>query len=336
MASGSTNSEKNSKRKSKLNAKTNPDSNNLSSGGEEKEEEELLSSYVSAISNRRKNTFASPFVSPSFELELRSDDEDSPNEELETAVLNETYFKPSIPASPEKKIGKVAVHHELRSPPVVKKSSPKHKPVINQEDIQRSLDIGLQANDSARDEKYSEAIELFTQAIALNSTDHRLFNNRSYCYDCTGLFEAALGDAIKAIHLEKQWPKGYYRKGRALAGLGRYSEAEEAFKKVLELDDGNGDEAKSEIIQVRQKAVMQLGYDEEVAIYAAKKYGSVREAIYSLIEQSCDEPSIVENLPKHLTSTADNKCILVDGETNKTFSLFNAGPASPSSDGLDE
>lgn len=32
-------------------------------------------------------------------------------------------------------------------------------------------------------------------------------------------FLRALKDAEKAIRLAKDWPKGYFRKGRALAGL---------------------------------------------------------------------------------------------------------------------
>ena len=32
-------------------------------------------------------------------------------------------------------------------------------------------------------------------------------------------FYRALKDADKAVHLAPDWPKGYFRKGRALAGL---------------------------------------------------------------------------------------------------------------------
>ena len=47
----------------------------------------------------------------------------------------------------------------------------------------------------------------------------RFFGNRSYCYDRIQQYEKALKDAEKAIKLDQFWPKGHFRKGRALAGL---------------------------------------------------------------------------------------------------------------------
>ena len=47
----------------------------------------------------------------------------------------------------------------------------------------------------------------------------RFFGNRSYCFDRMGQFEKALQDADMAISLAPDWPKGYFRRGRALAGL---------------------------------------------------------------------------------------------------------------------
>ena len=47
----------------------------------------------------------------------------------------------------------------------------------------------------------------------------RFFGNRSYCYDRMGQYEKALQDADVAISLAPDWPKGYFRRGRALAGL---------------------------------------------------------------------------------------------------------------------
>lgn len=48
----------------------------------------------------------------------------------------------------------------------------------------------------------------------------------------TGKFEEALTDAEQTIAVNPTWPKGYSRKGAALTGLAKYSEALEAY------DDG--------------------------------------------------------------------------------------------------
>ena len=63
--------------------------------------------------------------------------------------------------------------------------------------------------------------------LALEKSSHfsfvlflcRFFGNRSYCYDRMGQYEKALQDADVAISLAPDWPKGYFRRGRALAGL---------------------------------------------------------------------------------------------------------------------
>lgn len=47
----------------------------------------------------------------------------------------------------------------------------------------------------------------------------RFFGNRSYCFDRLGQYEKALQDADIAISLAPEWPKGYFRRGRALAGI---------------------------------------------------------------------------------------------------------------------
>lgn len=47
----------------------------------------------------------------------------------------------------------------------------------------------------------------------------RLFGNRSYCYEKLRCYEEALGDAQVALGLQPGWPKGLFRKGKALRGL---------------------------------------------------------------------------------------------------------------------
>jgi tetratricopeptide (TPR) repeat protein len=105
-------------------------------------------------------------------------------------------------------------------------------------------------NNEANEGNYGTAIEYFTQAISLHNRDFRLveeskvflnylvcnvyhttiisylrlsilrfFGNRSYCYDRLGEYSKALQDAEVTIMLVPHWAKGYFRKGRALAGL---------------------------------------------------------------------------------------------------------------------
>lgn len=48
---------------------------------------------------------------------------------------------------------------------------------------------------------------------------HRLLGNRSYCLEKLGRYEEALADAEAALALCPGWPKGSFRKGKALRGL---------------------------------------------------------------------------------------------------------------------
>merc|ERR1711939_868258 len=54
-----------------------------------------------------------------------------------------------------------------------------------------------------------------------------------------GNFELALQDGDEAVKLDAKWSKGYFRRGKALAGCQRFKEAGEAFKQALELEPSN-------------------------------------------------------------------------------------------------
>ena len=67
-------------------------------------------------------------------------------------------------------------------------------------------------------------------------SDHLLFSNRSYAYASLNQFAEALNDAEKVVQLRPDWPKGFFRKGSALYGLGQYEDAVIAFLQCLALD----------------------------------------------------------------------------------------------------
>ncbi|NXB98634.1 TTC31 protein, partial [Orthonyx spaldingii] len=67
--------------------------------------------------------------------------------------------------------------------------------------------------------QHTEAVWAFTLALELNPWEHRLLGNRSYCLEKLGRYEEALADAEAALRLQPGWPKGSFRKGKALRGL---------------------------------------------------------------------------------------------------------------------
>ncbi|KAL4231630.1 hypothetical protein ACF0H5_009210 [Mactra antiquata] len=146
----------------------------------------------------------------------------------------------------------------------------------------RSRQLAIKGNEMAHLGHYNAAIDLFSEAIRLDPKDFRFFGNRSYCYDRILLYEKALKDAEKAISLAKEWPKGYFRQGRALAGLKMFPEAEQAFSQVLKLDK-NCEDAVQELLRVRTHQIMEMGFTRPQSEAAIKKYGTVQAALDSLL-----------------------------------------------------
>ncbi|KAL2157975.1 hypothetical protein VTH06DRAFT_4784 [Thermothelomyces fergusii] len=86
---------------------------------------------------------------------------------------------------------------------------------------------------------FDEAIDKFTQAIALDPNNHILYSNRSAAYASKKDWDNALSDAEKTTQLKPDWPKGWGRKGSALYGKGDLPGAREAYEQGLKLDPNN-------------------------------------------------------------------------------------------------
>lgn len=94
-------------------------------------------------------------------------------------------------------------------------------------------------NKALQDGKFAEAIKFYTEAIALDGSNHVLYSNRSAAYAKSEMYEQALEDAEKTVELKPDWVKGYSRKGSALAYLGRLDESVKAYQDGLALDPDN-------------------------------------------------------------------------------------------------
>ncbi|KAJ7895939.1 activator of Hsp70 and Hsp90 chaperone [Mycena olivaceomarginata] len=94
-----------------------------------------------------------------------------------------------------------------------------------------------QGNKAFAAKDYDKAIELFTQAIALDPKNHVLFSNRSAAHAGKRQWADALTDAEQCVAVNSSWAKGYARKGAALHGARRYDEAIAAYEEGLKLED---------------------------------------------------------------------------------------------------
>jgi stress-induced-phosphoprotein 1 len=96
-----------------------------------------------------------------------------------------------------------------------------------------------QGNKAFASGDFQTAIDLFSKAIELDSTNHVLYSNRSAAYCSLKDYKSASADAEKTVQLKPDWAKGYSRKGAALYGMGDYFAAAEAYQEGLKIEPNN-------------------------------------------------------------------------------------------------
>ena len=111
---------------------------------------------------------------------------------------------------------------------------------IEKEDWEDQRDSYKTTADAAfRLGNFVEAIDSYSNAIALDPTNHVLLSNRSAAHLKQGNKSKALQDAKACIEAEPSFSKGYSRLAAAQQSLGRWADAKESYEKVLNIDPGN-------------------------------------------------------------------------------------------------
>ena len=102
-----------------------------------------------------------------------------------------------------------------------------------------AVDYKNEGNEALKAGNLDLAIEKYTKAIELDSTNHVFYSNRSNAYTLQNKYQEALDDAVKCIEVNPQFVKGYCRKGLALFKMGKMEESVKAYDEGLAVLPGN-------------------------------------------------------------------------------------------------
>ena len=96
-----------------------------------------------------------------------------------------------------------------------------------------AMKLKAQGTQAFKNEKYEEALKLYTQAIENCSDSNMLFTNRASCLNAMERYEEAIVDCDKALIIEPNCcacsSRTYIQKGRAYMGLGQFDEARKCY-----------------------------------------------------------------------------------------------------------
>eukprot|EP00756_Hemistasia_phaeocysticola_P007320 Hpha_TRINITY_DN14213_c0_g1::TRINITY_DN14213_c0_g1_i1::g.22453::m.22453/K09553/STIP1; stress-induced-phosphoprotein 1 len=122
----------------------------------------------------------------------------------------------------------------LREQKKRRESERRAQETLDKQNMLKAQSMRLRGNDAFRAAKYEDALELYTEAIKLDSKDStpEIYSNRSAAHNKLGLKEEALKDAQKCIDLRPDFPKGFSRKAEALEALGRWDQAKATWVEI--------------------------------------------------------------------------------------------------------
>lgn len=79
---------------------------------------------------------------------------------------------------------------------------------------------------------YENAIKYYSEALEVNPSNAIYYSNRSLAYLRTECYGYALADATKALEIDKNYIKGYYRRATSNMALGKFKAALKDYETV--------------------------------------------------------------------------------------------------------
>jgi tetratricopeptide (TPR) repeat protein len=155
-------------------------------------------------------------------------------------------------------------------------------------EIQRDHHKAL-ADAAFRKADYSTAIQEYTNAISLDPDFYLLYSNRSAAYLANGEKSKALADAKKCVSLKPDFVKGHNRLAASMMSLGRWNEARNVYRNVLNSLDEDNEVAKKGLEDCRLGEQRKREAELEMIRLAQE---AKREAATSTTQKPCTNGNV--------------------------------------------
>lgn len=122
----------------------------------------------------------------------------------------------------------------------------------------------LLGNAALKEHKYNEAIENYTKAIELDSTDPVFFSNRAHVEIQLELYGMAIQDASESIKLNPGYLKAYYRRAVAKTRLMKFKEATMDLNTLLKLKPD--DKPSKALLNELNKLIRKIAFEKAIQV----------------------------------------------------------------------
>ncbi|KAJ1687540.1 hypothetical protein LUZ63_018930 [Rhynchospora breviuscula] len=153
---------------------------------------------------------------------------------------------------------------------------------VESTNLKRAEELKTAANEAFKANKFSQAIELYSEAIEHNGSNAVYWANRAFAHTKLEEYGSAISDATNAIELDPRYSKGYYRRGIAHLAMGKFKEALKDFQQLKRLCPNDPDASRK--LKECEKAVQKIKFEEAISVQ-----DSERRSVADTIDYKCIE-----------------------------------------------
>ncbi|KAL0923958.1 hypothetical protein M5K25_004746 [Dendrobium thyrsiflorum] len=148
--------------------------------------------------------------------------------------------------------------------------------------IDRAEEFKILANEAFKANRFSQAIDLYSQAINLSGHKAVYWANRAFAHTKLEEYGSAVQDATKAIEIDPKYSKGYYRRGAAYLAMGKFKEALKDFQQVKRNCPNDPDATRK--LKECEKAYQKIRFEEAIAVKDSQRHSVADSIDYHSIE----------------------------------------------------